>query len=123
MIQLMHLAWVENKDLKIKTPIKKSLSLKWNCIGTSWELIVAITEAERWSWFPMQFPVYHTVLRNDAEQQQSTQENVMSHRRVTNITLLLQCNMPSFRNIGGIYLTITTVDICDDQENWPIKPM
>lgn len=66
----------------------------------------------------MQFPVYHTVLRNDAEQQQSTQENVMSPRRVTNITLLLQCNMPSFRNIGGIYLTIMTVDICDDQENY-----
>lgn len=66
----------------------------------------------------MQFPVYHTVLRNDAEQQQSTQENVMSPRRVTNITLLLQCNMPSFRNIEGIYLTIMTVDICDDQENY-----
>lgn len=66
----------------------------------------------------MQFPVYHTVLRNDAEQQQSTQENVMSPRRVTNITLLLQCNMPSFRNIERIYLTIMTVDICDDQENY-----
>lgn len=66
----------------------------------------------------MQFPVYHTVLRNDAEQQQSTQENAMSPRRVTNITLLLQCNMPSFRNIEGIYLTIMTVDICDDQENY-----
>lgn len=66
----------------------------------------------------MQFPVYHTVLRNDAEQQQSTQENAMYPRRVTNITLLLQCNMPSFRNIEGIYLTIMTVDICDDQENY-----
>lgn len=66
----------------------------------------------------MQFPVHHTVLRNDAEQQQSTQENAMSPRRVTNITLLLQCNMPSFRNIEGIYLTIMTVDICDDQENY-----
>lgn len=66
----------------------------------------------------MQFPVYHTVLRNDAEQQQSTQENAMSPRRVINITLLLQCNMPSFRNIEGIYLTIMTVDICDDQENY-----